>query len=95
MSIQRGLFNTRDRHQHTRKRKIVSHTFSPASVKDFEPYVAEVVTGFLKKWDEKCAAAKKSGENGGWFLCDSLFWLNALAFDGASTIAASGEKEDI
>ncbi|GAA5933310.1 hypothetical protein JCM1841_001489, partial [Sporobolomyces salmonicolor] len=27
----RGLFNTRDRTEHTRKRKIVSHTFAPKS----------------------------------------------------------------
>ncbi|KAJ7152191.1 hypothetical protein C8R43DRAFT_819494, partial [Mycena crocata] len=32
VSIQRGLFNTRDRKQHARKRKIVSHIFSQKSV---------------------------------------------------------------
>ena len=31
VSIRRGLFNTRDRKEHTRKRKIVSHVFSQVS----------------------------------------------------------------
>lgn len=31
VSIRRGLFNTRDRAEHTRKRKIVSHVFSMVS----------------------------------------------------------------
>ena len=35
VSIQRGLFNTRNRAEHTRKRKIVSHTFSVKSVAQF------------------------------------------------------------
>jgi benzoate 4-monooxygenase len=33
VSIRRGLFNTRDRKEHTRKRKIVSHVFSQVSWK--------------------------------------------------------------
>lgn len=36
VSIQRGLFNTRDRVEHTRKRKTVSHTFSAKSIGQFE-----------------------------------------------------------
>lgn len=38
VSIRRGLFNTRDRAEHTRKRKLVSHTFAPKSISQFEPY---------------------------------------------------------
>ncbi len=38
VSIKRGLFNTRDRTEHTRKRKLVSHTFAPKSIGQFEPY---------------------------------------------------------
>ncbi|KAJ8121844.1 hypothetical protein ONZ43_g1809 [Nemania bipapillata] len=38
VSIKRGLFNTRDRLEHTRKRKLVSHTFAPKSISQFEPY---------------------------------------------------------
>merc|ERR1712054_711507 len=39
VSIHRGLFNTRDRAEHTRKRKTVSHTFSTKSVGQFEQYI--------------------------------------------------------
>lgn len=33
----RGLFNTRDRAAHTRKRKMVSHVFSATAIANFEP----------------------------------------------------------
>src|SRR5450432_2980247 len=39
VSIHRGLFNTRDRAEHTRKRKTVSHTFSTKSIGQFETYM--------------------------------------------------------
>jgi benzoate 4-monooxygenase len=39
VSIKRGLFNTRDRVEHSRKRKIVSHTFSAKSIGQFEQYM--------------------------------------------------------
>ncbi|GAA5983503.1 hypothetical protein JCM10908_000311 [Rhodotorula pacifica] len=84
----RGLFNTRDRAEHTRKRKIVSHTFAPKSVREFEPYIAGTVRGLLRKWDELCErAAKSPTANGagpslkGWAIVESLDWFNALAFD--------------
>lgn len=84
----RGLFNTRDRAEHTRKRKIVSHTFAPKSVREFEPYIHNTVQGLLRKWDAICErAAKSSTANGaggslkGWAIVESLDWFNALAFD--------------
>jgi hypothetical protein len=42
VSIRRGLFNTRDRSEHTRKRKIVSHTFSAKSIGQFERYMVRL-----------------------------------------------------
>lgn len=48
VSIKRGLFNTRDRTEHTRKRKMVSHTFAPKSVSQFEPYSQS--TPFLRSF---------------------------------------------
>lgn len=84
----RGLFNTRDRTEHTRKRKIVSHTFAPKSVREFEPYIAGTVRGLLRKWDEICAKAAASPQAynsdqtlKGWAIVESLDWFNALAFD--------------
>ena len=76
VSIQRGLFNTRDRAEHTRKRKIISHTFSAKNVSLFEPYIRQNLTEFIRKWDEICSTASD-----GYAKIDSLLWFNYLAFD--------------
>ncbi|KAL7006345.1 hypothetical protein EMMF5_003998 [Cystobasidiomycetes sp. EMM_F5] len=76
----RGLFNVRDRHEHTRKRKIVSSTFAQRNVLEFEPYIADVLKNFIKKWDHYTSQAKKNTADG-WWKVDTLPWLNYLAFD--------------
>ncbi|KAI0045027.1 cytochrome P450 monooxygenase [Auriscalpium vulgare] len=91
VSIQRGLFNTRDRTAHARKRKIVSHIFSQRNVLEFEPYVREYVRTFLQQWDRLCDGGAKGlrGDDGegGWegregrVWLDCLPWFNYLAFD--------------
>ncbi|KAI0282796.1 cytochrome P450 monooxygenase pc-bph [Russula aff. rugulosa BPL654] len=91
VSITRGLFNTRDRAAHTRKRKIISHIFSQKSVLEFEPYVRDYVRSFIQQWDRLCAGGAKGlqgndGEGGwrgrdGWTWLDCLPWFNYLAFD--------------
>ncbi|KAI0316224.1 cytochrome P450 [Amylostereum chailletii] len=91
VSIQRGLFNSRDRAQHARKRKIVSHIFSQKSVLEFEPHVREYVKTLMLQWDALCAKGAQGlrgdeGE-GGWHgrdgrvWLDCLPWFNYLAFD--------------
>ncbi|KAI0002159.1 cytochrome P450 monooxygenase [Russula compacta] len=91
VSITRGLFNTRDRVAHTRKRKIISHIFSQKSVLQFEPYVKSYVRSFIQQWDRLCAGGAKGlqGDDGegGWrgrdgrVWLDCLPWFNYLAFD--------------
>ncbi|KZT00648.1 cytochrome P450 [Laetiporus sulphureus 93-53] len=91
VSIQRGLFNTRSRPEHARKRKIVSHIFSQKNVLDFEPYVRMHIAALMKQWDRLCDLSAKglSGEEGegGWkgrdgrLWLDCLPWYNYLAFD--------------
>ncbi|KIM86675.1 hypothetical protein PILCRDRAFT_96068 [Piloderma croceum F 1598] len=91
VSIQRGLFNTRNRTDHTRKRKIVSHIFSQKSVIEFEPHVRQYVGELIQQWDRLCDGAVKglSGTEGegGWMGRDGRLWLdclpwyNYLAFD--------------
>ncbi|CUA69360.1 Benzoate 4-monooxygenase [Rhizoctonia solani] len=87
VSIRRGLFNTRDRVEHTRKRKLVSHVFSQQNVLAFEPHIRRHVRKFCAQWDERCALAAK-GENGpDWEARDGQAWFdclphyNYLAFD--------------
>ncbi|KZT68336.1 cytochrome P450 [Daedalea quercina L-15889] len=90
VSIQRGLFNTRSRPEHARKRKIVSHIFSQKSVLEFEPYTRMHVRKLIGQWDRlyDLAAKGAAGEEGeGWhgrdgrLWLDSLPWYNYLAFD--------------
>ncbi|KAJ7609928.1 cytochrome P450 monooxygenase [Roridomyces roridus] len=90
VNITRGVMNTRDRKQHTRKRKIVSHIFSQRNVLEFEPHIRTYVRQLMGQWDRLCDAALKglAGEDGeGWFgrggrlWLDALPWLNYLAFD--------------
>lgn len=82
VSIERGLFNTRDRAQHTRKRKIISHIFSQKSVIEFEPHIRLYVGNLLRQWDRLYDGAVKgqSGTDGegGWFGRDGRLWLDCL-----------------
>ncbi|KAJ4470810.1 cytochrome P450 monooxygenase pc-bph [Lentinula aciculospora] len=94
VSIQRGLFNTRDRTEHTRKRKLVSHIFSQKSVLEFEPYIRVYVKELSEQWSRLYELAVKGGrgdegqgQGGGWYgrdgrlWMDVLPWCNYLAFD--------------
>ncbi|KAJ4325152.1 hypothetical protein N0V94_000866 [Neodidymelliopsis sp. IMI 364377] len=82
VSIRRGLFNTRDRAEHTRKRKTVSHTFSAKSVLQFEQYIHHNLEELQKQWDQRAASQK-----GGWYQMDALHWFNYLAFDVIGDLA--------
>lgn len=81
----RGLFNTRNRAEHTRKRKIVSNTFSAASIKQFEPYIANNVEVFIDQWDRIAEIA--SIEPGKYAQMNALHWFNYLAFDVIGDLA--------
>lgn len=93
-SITRGLFNTRSRPEHARKRKIVSAVFSPNNVKMFEINIRDCLMAFTGQWDRlalggttlRSAYGDGEGEGGWkgdgdrvWFDC--LPWFNYLAFD--------------
>ncbi|KAI0968047.1 cytochrome P450 [Xylaria arbuscula] len=84
VSIKRGLFNTRDRTEHTRKRKMVSHIFAPKSISQFEPYIAENLETFVNRWDE---LAEKSPRGDKTAHVDCLKWFNYVAFDTIGDLA--------
>lgn len=88
VSIRRGLFNTRDRHEHTRKRKMVSHIFSPKSIVQFEPYIHENLQLFVKQLDKLIdqSVHKTTGGRSEAYI-DSLPWFNYLAFDVIGDLA--------
>ena len=86
VSIHRGMFNVRDRAQHTRKRKIVSNTFSVKSIGQFEPYMHSNLKLFVQKWDEMAGKAVFGGKKG-FVKMDVLNWFNYLAFDVIGDLA--------
>ncbi|THW08597.1 putative P450 monooxygenase [Aureobasidium pullulans] len=76
VSIQRGLFNTRDRAEHTRKRKTVSHTFSSKSIGQFEQYMHHNLDLLVEQWNKMAKMA-----DGNYAKFDALTWFNYTAFD--------------
>ncbi|KAI1411318.1 cytochrome P450 [Hypoxylon sp. FL1857] len=84
VSIRRGLFNTRDRAEHTRKRKLISSTFAPKAIAQFEPYIHQNLEVFVDRWDElvqKAPSAEKTA------YIDCLKWFNYVAFDTIGDLA--------
>lgn len=79
VSIQRGLFNTRDRAEHSRKRKTISHTFSAKSVSQFEQYIYHNLQELVRQWTRLAETAMKSGQ--AYADLNALSWFNFLAFD--------------
>ncbi|KAL8818145.1 MAG: hypothetical protein Q9223_003166 [Gallowayella weberi] len=79
VSIRRGLFNTRDRAEHTRKRKAISHTFSAKSISHFEQYIRCNLKELVTQWNKLADTAAQSGED--YADMDCLPWFNYAAFD--------------
>lgn len=72
-----GMFNTRDRIEHTRKRKIMAHAFSPKSVGEFEPYMKSNVERWVAQLDRKTTYPTRNG----FAEYDAMPWFSFLAFD--------------
>ncbi|KAF8859367.1 cytochrome P450 [Acephala macrosclerotiorum] len=51
-NIQDNIFTTRDRVKHSRKRKIVSHMFSPKSMLGFESYITKALTVYGNQMEQ-------------------------------------------
>jgi benzoate 4-monooxygenase len=79
VSIRAGIFNTRSRAAHARKRKLLSHAFSAKSINQFETYINASLAMLARQWD-RIADTQKDSETGYAYL-DSLHWCNFLAFD--------------
>ncbi|KAF7510923.1 hypothetical protein GJ744_005753 [Endocarpon pusillum] len=77
--VRPGLFSTRDRNEHSRKRKIVSHTFSAKSIGQFERYIHGNLELFEKKWNGICETQADSQT--GYASIDALDYCHYLAFD--------------
>ncbi|CAO1636368.1 unnamed protein product [Parajaminaea phylloscopi] len=80
--LPRGLFNTRSRSEHTRKRKLLSHAFAPKSIAAFEPFVRSQIQVLVDRFRELSAA----GPDGRAEL-DMSQWMNYFAFDTIGSLA--------
>ncbi|KIK62693.1 hypothetical protein GYMLUDRAFT_95867 [Collybiopsis luxurians FD-317 M1] len=67
-----SLFSTRDRQDHSKKRRAVSHAFSSSALREFVPMIQLSVNRFTKRMDELCNKEE---------FFDALPWFNYLAFD--------------
>lgn len=74
-TLPRGLFNTRSRSEHSRKRKIVSHVFAPKSIAAFEPFVRREIQTLVDRFRELSSSAAD-----GKYELDMLMWMNYFAF---------------
>ncbi|KAI0967378.1 cytochrome p450 benzoate 4-monooxygenase [Xylaria arbuscula] len=72
-----GVFNVRDRGEHTRKRKIVAHAFSPGAVHDFEPYMS----ANLQRWIDQLDRIARTPGKDGYARLNIMPWCTFLAFD--------------
>ncbi|KAI8633571.1 cytochrome p450 benzoate 4-monooxygenase [Xylariaceae sp. FL1651] len=72
-----GVFNVRHRGEHTRKRKIVAHAFSPGAVHDFEPHMS----ANLERWVGQLDRITKTPGKDGFARMNMMPWCTFLAFD--------------
>ncbi|THW04256.1 cytochrome p450 benzoate 4-monooxygenase [Aureobasidium pullulans] len=72
-----GVFNTRDRVEHTRKRKIVAHAFSPGAVAAFETHMAENLHRWVTQLDRIAATPAPDG----YARVNMMPWCTYIAFD--------------
>ncbi|KAJ5232543.1 hypothetical protein N7468_005499 [Penicillium chermesinum] len=73
-----GMFNVRDRAEHTRKRKIIAHAFSPRSVAEFEPHMTANLERWVKQLDLIAAKAPPAEK---YSKFNAMPWFSYLAFD--------------
>jgi benzoate 4-monooxygenase len=97
VSLQRGVFNTRSRSEHTRKRKIVSHVFSQKNVLEFEPNVRSALLLLTKQWDQMVERGLEghSGQEGEstWTSHDGRVWYDCLPCEHNSRIERSSAAD--
>lgn len=72
-----GVFNTRDRTDHTRKRKMIAHAFSPKSVGEFEPHM----TSNVGRWVDRLDRISSSTPPISYTKMNAMPWFSYLAFD--------------
>lgn len=89
-----SLFTVRERQSHTRKRKIISNSFSQKSVLELQPYIRRYVAQLLGQWEKLYDKALKgmSGREGdGWKGRDGTLWLDCFPWANYVTFDIIGD----
>lgn len=73
-----GVFNVRDRIEHTRKRKIIAHAFSPGAVHAFETHMAENLRRWIRQLDRITSHPTSPS---GFARVNMMPWCTFVAFD--------------
>lgn len=71
------MFNVRDRIEHTRKRKIIAHAFSPGAVVAFEGHMA----ANLHRWVQQLDRISSYPTRNGYATVNIMPWCTYIAFD--------------
>ncbi|KAI5303189.1 hypothetical protein KEM56_007810 [Ascosphaera pollenicola] len=85
-AVDPDIFATRNKADHTRKRKLIAHTYSPKSVKEFEPLIESHLNVFIRQWNSIVDWHAKEGGVGP-AIIDALPWLSFLAIDVIGDLA--------
>ncbi|KAJ5217937.1 cytochrome P450 monooxygenase pc-bph [Penicillium cinerascens] len=94
-NIEQGIFTTRDRAKHSRKRKFVAHMFSSKSMVEFEPYTSSALLVMGAQIDKMIDTGKAGDyialdrtdpkiaalKRKGEIALDAVTWASFLAFD--------------
>lgn len=89
-NIQSGIFTTRDRAAHSRKRKYVAHMFSPKAMVSFEPYMTSAIRIFVNQMDSLIntgKAGRYSAMGGSSAEIEKRQQMDEAAFDAAQWAA--------
>jgi benzoate 4-monooxygenase len=101
-NIEDNIFTTRDRVKHSRKRKIVSHMFSPKSMVGFEFYITKALTVYGRQMKQLIEHGKAGAyvdlarvdreiskrQKKGEAAFDAAKWSAFLAFDIISDLVS-------
>lgn len=74
-----AFFTSRNREEHSRKRKTVPHAFSARSLAQVEKYAHANVELLVKQW--KRISDTQRNPKTGYATIDALTWFNYLSFD--------------
>lgn len=79
-AVEPDIFAVRNRNDHARKRKIISHTFAPKSVREFEPFIMTHLNQIIRQWNSIADGHAKEGGVGP-AVVNAQAWLSFLAID--------------